>query len=281
MPCGAASSLTATLPSASVFRTARRVGSANAANTLSSSSSEYLTIRFSILYFWRMTRKRFARREDLGLTPAEFAVLRRLDNPRKIQTFLYGLGQNFELKGDTCRPVRMVLRTRTAHCIEGAMLAAAALWIQGEPPLVMDMRAYRDYDHVIALFRRNGLWGAFSKTNGIGLRCRDPLFRSLRELSLSYLHEYSNKAEIKTLREFSGPGDLRRFDPKMWVSGEKNCWEIPERLDDLPHYPVLRARQFKAMLPRDPFERRVGAMLQYRKPRALIEKELRKKRRRK
>jgi hypothetical protein len=228
-----------------------------------------------------MTRRRFARREDLGLTPAEFAVLRRLDSPRKIQAFLYALGQNFELKGDTCRPVRVVLRTRTAHCIEGAMLAAAALWVHGEPPLLMDMRARYDYDHVITLFRRGGLWGAFSKTNGIGLRCRDPAFRTPRELALSYLHEYSNKREIKTLREYSVPWDLRAVDPKVWVSGEKNCWEIPERLDDLPHYSILRARQLKALLPRDPFERRVGMMLQYRRPKALLEKLARLKKSRK
>src|SRR3954466_4480228 len=106
--------------------------------------------------------KRFARREDLGLTGAEFALLRRLDSPLKIQAFLYGLGQNFELAGDTCRPVRAVLRTRTAHCIEGAMVAACALWVHGEPPLLMDMRAVRDFDHVVALYRRNGRWGALS-----------------------------------------------------------------------------------------------------------------------
>lgn len=228
-----------------------------------------------------MRRKRVARREDLGLTPAEFAVLRRLDTPRKIQEFLYGLRQNFEVDGDTCRTVRAVLRLRAAHCIEGAMLAAAALWVHGEPPLVMDMRAKRDFDHVITLFRRNGLWGAFSKTNGIGLRCRDPMFRSLRELSLSYLHEYSNKAEIKTLREFSVAGDLRRFDPKVWVSGEKNCWEVAEWLDELPHTTLVNGRTRKAMLPRDPFEKRVGALLQYRRPKALLAKLARLKKKRK
>ena len=224
-----------------------------------------------------MSRKKYARREDLGLTPAEFAVLRRLDSPRKIQRFLHDLGQNFELHGDTCRPVRVVLRTRTAHCIEGAMLAACALWIHGEPPLLMDMRAHRDYDHVITLFRSQGHWGAVSKTNGIGLRSRDPVFRTLRELAVSYLHEYTNKREIKTLREYSRPCDLRAFDPALWVSGEKNAWDVAERLDELPHYPLVRGRQLKAMLPRDPFERRVGAMLQYRRPRALLERERRKK----
>src|SRR3989475_10485514 len=103
-----------------------------------------------------MATKRFARREDLGLTPAEFALLRRLDSPRKIQAYLYGLKQNFEVGGDTCRPVRAVLRTESAHCIEGAMLAACAMWIQGEPPLLLDMRAVRDFDHVVALFKRRG-----------------------------------------------------------------------------------------------------------------------------
>jgi len=106
------------------------------------------------------------------------------------------------------------------------------------------------------------------------------VFRTLRELAMSYMHEYANKAEIKTLREFSAAGDLRHFDPKLWVSGEKNCWEVPEWLDELQHYPVLRSRQFKALLPRDPFEKRVGAMLQYRRPRALVEKLLARKRRR-
>ena len=228
-----------------------------------------------------MARRETATREALGLTRAEFAVLRRLNSPRKIQQFLHDLGQNFELKGDTCRPVRVVLRTRTAHCIEGAMLAACALWINGEPPLLMDMRAHRDYDHVVTLFRRNGLWGAISKTNGIGLRCRDPVYRTLRELALSYLHEYTNKREIKTLREYSRPMDLRVFEPELWVSGEKNAWDVAERIDELPHFPLVRGRQLKAMLPRDPFERRVGAMLQYRRPRALLEKLARLKRRRK
>src|SRR3989449_10627757 len=97
----------------------------------------------------------------------------------------------------------------------GAMLAACAMWIQGEPPLLLDMRAVRDFDHVVALFRRRGLWGAISKTNGIGLRWRDPVYRSLRELAMSYFHEYYNRLDHKTLREYSVPFDLRRVDPKL------------------------------------------------------------------
>ncbi len=228
-----------------------------------------------------MPKKRFARQEDLGLSRTEFAVLERLDTPQKIQRFMHDLRQNFELHGDTCRPVRVVLRTGTAHCIEGAMLAACALWVHGEPPLVMDMRAVHDYDHVVTLFRRQGHWGAISKTNGFGLRCRDPVYRSLRELAISYLHEYTNKREIKSLREYSLAYDLRAFDPAIWVSGEKNAWQVAERLDELRHFPLVRGRQLKSMLPRDPFERRLGAMLQYRRPRALLEKLARLKRRRK
>ena len=219
-----------------------------------------------------MRRKRTARQEDLGLTPAQFAVLRRLDTPHKIQKFLFSLGQNFELNGDTCRPVRGVLETRRAHCIEGAMLAACAFWVHGEPPLLLDMRAVRDFDHVVALYRRHGRWGAISKTNGIGLRSRDPVYGSLRELAMSYFHEYTNRRDHKTLREYSVPYDLRRLDPKVWVSGEKNAWAVAEALDELRHFKLLDGRHLRAVTRRDPFERRAGSLLQFRRPRALLEK---------
>lgn len=219
-----------------------------------------------------MPKKRFARREALGLTPREFAVLRRLDSPQKIQSFLYGLGQNFELKGDTCRPVRAVLRTRKAHCIEGAMLAACAFWVHGEPPLLMDMRAVRDYDHVVALYRRNGRWGAISKTNGIGLRSRDPVYQTLRELAMSYFHEYCNGRHHKSLREFSVPYDLRRIDTRTWVSGDKNAWEVADKVDALRHFKLVSGRHLKSVTRLDEFERRVGGMLQYPRPRVLLRK---------
>ena len=99
---------------------------------------------------------RKATRSLLGFTRAEFAILRRLDSPEKIQRFLYGLKQNFEPDGDTCYSVRTVLRQRRAHCIEGATLAACALWIHGEPPLLLDLQAVHDFDHVVAVFRRRG-----------------------------------------------------------------------------------------------------------------------------
>ena len=212
-------------------------------------------------------RKRFARCEDLGLTRAEFAVLRRLSTPEKIQDFLNALPANFEIGGQTCMAVREVLRRRRAHCIEGAMLAACALWVHGEPPLLLDLRAVRDYDHVVALFRRGGGWGAISKTNPSVLRWRDPVYRSLRELAMSYLHEYANGRGQKTLRSYAGPFDLRRFEPKLWVTNGKNCWDVAETLDEMRHTPLVTTRQSRMLRLRDTMERRAGALLEHRRPR--------------
>jgi len=222
-----------------------------------------------------MPSKRFARfadLSDLGLSPREFAALERLDTPQKIQMYLHDLRQNFEPDGETCRTVREVLRTQRAHCIEGAMLAAAALWVHGEPPLLLDMRAEQDFDHVVTLFRRNGCWGAISKTNGIGLRWRDPVYRTLRELAMSYFHEYTNRRNHKTLREYSVPFDLRRIDASVWVSGTKHCWTVAERLDVIRHFRLVNGHQLRAVARRDPFERRIAILGQYRKPRVPVEK---------
>ena len=212
-------------------------------------------------------RLRSARREVLGLSKAEFAVLKRLRTPEKIQEFLNRMPPNFETDGQTCLSVREVLRQRRAHCIEGAMLAACALWVHGEPPLLLDLRAERDYDHVVALFRRGRCWGAISKTNPALLRWRDPVYRSLRELAMSYLHEYANKRNQKTLRSYAGPFDLRRFDPELWVTNGKNCWDVGATLDDLRHRPLLTKKQARALRLRDAVERKAGALAEHRQPR--------------
>lgn len=212
-----------------------------------------------------MTRKK-ASREMLGLTRAEYATLRRLRTPERIQEFLYRLKQNLERDGETCHSVRVVLRERRAHCIEGAVTAACALWIHGEPPLLLDFQAVHDFDHVVALFRRNGRWGAISKTNGIGLRWRDPVYRSVRELAMSYLHEYYNKRDRKTLRTYSRPYDLRRMKPETWVTTEDGAWELIDALEATRHYKLMTPAQSRSLARRDPFERKVGNLLQYKKP---------------
>ncbi|MEJ0049261.1 MAG: hypothetical protein WDN04_26485 [Rhodospirillales bacterium] len=151
-----------------------------------------------------LTRRRAARAADLGLTRGEYATLRRLNTPQKIQSYLNAVPVNHEPDGETVLSVREVLRLNRAHCIEGAFAAACALWINGEPPLVMHLDCdLSDTPHVITLFRRNGYWGAISKTNGLPLRYRDPVYRSLREVALSYFHEYFNKRGKKTLRSYT------------------------------------------------------------------------------
>ena len=214
-----------------------------------------------------MTKIKKASREMLGLSKGEYATLRRLRTPEKIQDFLHRLQQNFERNGETCHSVRVVLRERRAHCIEGATVAACALWIHGEPPLLLDFQAVHDFDHVVAVFRRNGRWGAISKTNAIGLRWRDPVYRTLRELAMSYLHEYYNGRYRKTLRTYSRPYDLRRMKPETWVTAENGAWDLVTALEDTRHYQLMTHAQARSLLRRDPFERSLGNLLQYKDPR--------------
>jgi hypothetical protein len=210
---------------------------------------------------------RHPRREDLGLDRAEFATLARLATPAKIQAFLNAVPANHEVGGETILSVREVLRQRRAHCIEGAFVAACALWIHGDPPLVMHLDCdASDYPHVVALFRRGGYWGALSKTNGVALRFRDPVYRTLRELALSYFHEYANRRGDKTLRSYSGAFDLRRIDPAEWVSAAGACRAAHDRLEALRHYPLLSRAQEKLLTRRDAFERRVAKVAEFRKP---------------
>ena len=211
--------------------------------------------------------ERRARRDRLGLAPGEFAVLERLSSPQKIQAYLNATPINHELDGETVLSVREVIRQRRAHCIEGAMLAACALWVHGDPPLVMHLDCDEsDYPHVVALFRRHGAWGALSKTNGAPLRYRDPIYRTLRELSLSYFHEYSNRRGHKTLRSYSVPFDLRRLPVDEWVTNVKSCWRAHDRLVELRHYPLITKRQEKLLARRDAFERKAGKLVEYPRP---------------
>lgn len=211
--------------------------------------------------------KRAGSRRSLNLTAKEFALLRRLDTPRKIQAFLNAIPINHELTGETILSVREVLRQRRAHCIEGAFMAACALWAHGDPPLLLHLDCDpSDYPHVIAVFRRNGGWGAISKTNGTPLRYRDPVYRSLRELAMSYFHEYFNKRHLKTLRSYSRPFDLRNVDPALWVTNEQPCEEVHDRLVRSRHYPLISKLQERLLARRDPFERKASKLVQYPKP---------------
>ncbi len=165
----------------------------------------------------------------------ERAVLRKLSRPEKIQEFLDQLPYNKEKDGDTCRSPRRVLRDRTAQCMEGALFAAAALHFHGHPPLLLDLEAEHDDDHCVAIYRERGHWGAVGKSNYAGLRIREPVYRTMRELALSYFEHYYNPKGRKTLRNYSSPVDLRRFDRIHWMTAEEDLWVIPEYLCDVPH----------------------------------------------
>lgn len=213
------------------------------------------------------THGRSARRTYLGLNEHEFSILKRLSTPQEIQNYINAIPINHEIGGQTILSVREVIRQRRAHCIEGAFFAACALWVHGEPPLVMHLDCdLSDFPHVVALFRRDGHWGAISKTNGTPLRYRDPIYRSLRELVITYFHEYYNKRGHKTLRSYSASFDMRRIEPEHWVTSAKSCWTTHDRLRDLPHYPLISARQVRLLSRRDAFERRASKLVQYPKP---------------
>jgi hypothetical protein len=198
----------------------------------------------------------------LGLPHAQAARLAELGRPQRIQDFINAIPINFEPEGDTCLSAAEALRQNRAHCIEAGFIAALALWMHGQPPLLMDLKAKGDDDHVVALFRHRGCWGAISKSNHVWLRWRDPIYRSLRELALSYFHEYVSKRS-KTLWSYSVAFDLRRFDPKIWVSGKENCFELAGTLDDARHYALITNAQARNLRHRDPIELRAGKLLDF------------------
>ncbi len=179
---------------------------------------------------------------DYGFTPAERALFRRLSSPEKIQRFLdCELAYNKEPDGDTCRSPRRVMRDLTAHCMEGALFGAAALRMLGHPPLLLDLEATRDDDHVLAIFRAGSHWGAVAKSNYSGLRFREPVYRNLRELVMSYFEHYYNHRREKTLRRYSRPVNLSRFDRLGWMTDEEDVWTIPNHLCEIPHRALLDA----------------------------------------
>jgi hypothetical protein len=195
----------------------------------------------------------------------EIRILRRLSTPRKVQDFLDAIPMNFEPGGETCRSPRRVLRDRRSHCLEGAMLAAAALRLQGRRPLVMDLETTDDdYDHVVALFRDGGRWGAISKTNHAVLRYREPVYRTIRELAMSYFNEYFLDDGRKTLRRYSGPVDLSRFDLRGWMTAEEDVWYVEQYLYGVRHFPILTRSQIAKLRPADPVEIRAGKVVEWR-----------------
>ncbi len=181
---------------------------------------------------------------SLGLSPQDVRTLRALKTPAKIQKFIDALTYQY---ADTAWSPQRVLRERKGHCLEGALLAAAALRIQGHPPLLMDLESVRDDDHVLAIYREGDLWGSIAKSNFAGLRFRAPIYRSPRELALSYFENYYNLRGERTLRSYSGPVNLERLDSQHWMTSEEDVWCVPELLIAARHYPLLPDKAARAL----------------------------------
>jgi len=181
-------------------------------------------------------------------TSGELAELRKLSTPARIQAYVDALA--YRAEDDPGSP-RRVMAERRANCYDGAIFAAAALRRLGHPPRLLDMWAVRDDDHVLALFQANGRWGAVAKSNFVGLRFREPVYRSLRELAMSYFEDYFNADGERTLRAYSGPLALAQFDRLGWQFRDDPLQYMSDRLDALVHHRVLTSAMERALSPVD------------------------------
>lgn len=197
--------------------------------------------------------------------PKEFSVFKKLKTPAQIQDFLNRLKINFETDGETYRSPLMTLRVKKAHCMEGALLAAAALWYQGRPPLLFDLKTTsKDVDHVLALFKEGNRWGAITKTNHGVLRYRDAIYKDTRELVMSYFNEYFLDTGVKTLRSYSAkPLNLLQFKDE-WLTSSEDLWNIVEKLDFAKHTPIFKKGTERTLRLADPIEIKVGKVVEWR-----------------
>jgi hypothetical protein len=182
--------------------------------------------------------------DSWGFSRSESRKLRSLKDPYGIQRLLDDMPYHLE---DTAWSPRRVLRENTSHCYEGALFAAAALRMNGYPPLIWDLEAEHDTDHVIAIYQVDGCWGAVAKSNFTGCRFREPVYRSLRELAMSYFNIYHNMRGERTMRTFSRPVHMKRFDHLEWMTTEKPVWFVAEYLLKIPHTKLLTPAQVKRL----------------------------------
>lgn len=169
-------------------------------------------------------------------TNEEIDFLKTLNDTDKIQEFLDSIEYNPVYE---CRSPRWVVRKRSAHCFEGALFSAAALRFLGYKPLIVDMKAYNDDDHVIAVFKQNNCWGAIAKSNFTSLRYREPVYRTVRELIMSYFDFFFNINGDKSLRSFSMPLNLAAYDSRNWMTTDEDLEFIGDKLESMRHIPVV------------------------------------------
>lgn len=201
--------------------------------------------------------------------PKEFSVFKKLRTPGDVQDFLNSLTMNFETTQERCRSPLLVLRDGKAHCMEGALLAAAAFWHQGRVPLLLDLKtAEPDVDHVVALFKEGDRWGAVSKTNHAVLRYRDPVFANVRELVMSYFNEYFLDSGVKTLRSYSAvPFSMLRYGTS-WLTAEDDLDDAVSALDEARHAKILKKGGERRLRRADPVEIKAGKIVEWKKGRS-------------
>jgi hypothetical protein len=180
----------------------------------------------------------------INWTIEEKEFLKGFNDPWSIQVFLNSIDYN---PGYECRSPRWVIRKRSAHCFEGALFAAAVLDYLGYKPLIVDMKAFNDDDHVIAVFREDGYWGAVAKSNFTSLRFREPVYRSLRELIMSYFDFFFNINGEKSLRSYSLPFDLTSYNKRNWATTDEDLEYIGDKVESLYHFPVVSENMIKKL----------------------------------
>jgi hypothetical protein len=200
----------------------------------------------------------------ISLSKEYLKILKKLTTPAKIQDYLDTLPINWEKNGETYMSVARVLKNKTAHCFEGALLAAAALKLHGNKPLLLDLKTLNGDDHVVALYKINNYWGAISKTNHSTLRFRDPVYETIHELALSYFHEYIDKNGEKTLYAYSNPFNLDKFGTE-WLNSEKELFHIAEAIDDVVHYEIYPEKQKMHIRNADAIEKKIGKIIEWEK----------------
>lgn len=200
-----------------------------------------------------------------GLTPKELKVLQSIGDPLRAQDFLERLPRNHEKKGATLMSPRRVLRERKAHCIEGALLVALAFWLRGRPALILDLETTPEDDsHVVALFKENGYWGAVSKTNHATLGYRDPIYKNIRELALSYFHEYFlDETGKKTLQGYARY-NIKRLGTR-WITAEEELLHLNDLLHALPHLPLIPSANRKLIRDATTLEIKASELLAWRR----------------
>jgi len=184
-------------------------------------------------------------KDKFDFSEEECKILSELDSPKKIQNFLDKMKYNLEEDGETCFSPRKVLRKGKANCIEGALFAAAALRFHEHKPMIIDLVSVRDEDHIIAVFKENDHWGAIAKSKFTGLAFREPIHKTIRELVLSYFEGYFNYDCEKTLRGYSLPINLEKFDKMNWMISKENLFFFEDYLKKVKHKKLITDKMIR------------------------------------